>query len=87
MALIRKLKRILSEQFPPPSKFSIKDKKGIFGIVTSRRFQNMDTMDRQDFLEDVLVKQGLTPDELKQILIIAAVTPEEEAARAEMDCL
>jgi stress-induced morphogen len=77
----RKLKRVLEEQFPPPDKVSIRDEDGMVGIVTSRRFRRMDTMQRQDLIHDVLATR-LTPQERRDVLIIVGVTPEEETANA-----
>ncbi len=77
----RKLKRVLEDQFPPPDKVSIRDGNGMVGIVTSRRFRRMDTMQRQDIIHEVLATR-LTPQERRDVLIIVAVTPEEETAIA-----
>ena len=85
MGLIRKLRRILAEAFPPPAKISLKNDDGIIGVVTSARFRNMDTLDRQNLLQDTLEAHGLSTDELRRILIIVAVTPEEEAAHTATD--
>jgi len=80
----RKLKRVLEEQFPPPDKVTLRDDDGIIGIVTSRRFRRMDTMQRQDLIHEVLTA-GLTPQERRHVLMIVAVTPEEEIANAGND--
>jgi hypothetical protein len=85
MALMRKLKRILKEAFPPPAKIRLRDEDGIIGVVTSARFRNMDSMDRQDLLQDILLKHGLSAEEMRRILIIVAVTPEEETAHTATD--
>ena len=77
----RKLKRVLEEQFPPPDKVTLRDDDGIIGIVTSRRFRRMDTMQRQDLIHEVLTA-GLTPQERRHVLMIVAVTPEEEIANS-----
>jgi hypothetical protein len=78
---VRKLRRVLQEQFPPPDKVTLRDDDGIIGIVTSQRFRRMDTMQRQDLIHDVLTA-GLTPQERRQVLLIVAVTPEEEIANS-----
>jgi hypothetical protein len=85
MALVRKLKRILTKAFPPPDKVSLRDHHGLIGIVTSTRFRNMDTMARQDVLQEVLEEHDLSAEEKRQILILVAVTPEEEAAHTAVD--
>jgi hypothetical protein len=51
------------------------------GVVTSRRFRRMDTMQRQDMIPEVLTTR-LTPQERRDVLIIVGVTPEEEIANA-----
>ena len=78
---LRKLKRILEERFPPPDKVDLRDEDGIIGVVTSRRFRRMHTMQRQNVIHDILTA-GLNPEERRQVLIIVGVTPEEEIANA-----
>jgi septum formation inhibitor-activating ATPase MinD len=84
VAVARKLKRILEQQFPPPDKVTLRDKDRIIGIVTSKRFRRMDTMKRQDLIHEILAT-GLTPTERRQVVLIVAVTPEEEIAYAGVD--
>ena len=79
MAIVRKLKKILEEHFPPPDKVNLRDEDGIIGVVTSKRFRRLDTMQRQDLIHDILTTQ-LTGEERRHILLIVAVTPEEEVA-------
>ena len=78
---LRKLKQILEERFPPPDKVDLRDEDGIIGVVTSRRFRRMDTMQRQDLIHDIL-ENHLTPEERRHVLLIVAVTPEEAIANA-----
>jgi hypothetical protein len=78
---LRKLKRLLQEQFPPPDKVDLREEDGIIGVVTSRRFRRMDTMQRQNLIHDILAT-GLNPEERRQVLLIVGVTPEEEIANA-----
>ena len=78
---LRKLKRILEERFPPPDKVKLRDEDGIIGVVTSKRFRRLDSMQRQDIIHDLLTT-SLTPAERRQVVIIVAVTPEEELANA-----
>lgn len=84
MAIVRKLKMILEERFPPPDKVNLRDEDGIIDIVTSKRFRRMDSMQRQDMIRDLL-ETRLTPEERRLVVIIVAVTPEEEIAHAEDD--
>lgn len=81
MALVRKLKRILENRFPPPDKIDLRDDDGIIGVITSERFRRLDTMQRQDLIHDLL-ETSLTAPERRQVLLIVAVTPEEEVANA-----
>ena len=78
---LRKLKRILEERFPPPDKVDLRDEDGIIGVVTSRRFRRMDTMQRQDYIHDLLATH-LSGEERRHVLLIVGVTPEEEVANA-----
>jgi stress-induced morphogen len=82
MAIARKLKTILQENFPPPDKVQLRDDDRIIGVVTSKRFRRMDSMRRQDLIHDILAT-NLTGEELRHVLMIAGLTPEEELANAE----
>jgi acid stress-induced BolA-like protein IbaG/YrbA len=82
MAVVRKLKKILDERFPPPDKVNLRDDDGIIGVVTSKRFRRLDTMQRQNLIHDILATR-LSDEERRHVLLIVAVTPEEEAANAE----
>jgi hypothetical protein len=84
VAVARKLKRILEQQFPPPDKVTLRDEDRIIGIVTSKRFRRMDTMKRQDLFHHILTT-GLTDEERRHVLMIVGVTPEEEIAYAGVD--
>jgi stress-induced morphogen len=81
MAVIRKLKKILEERFPPPDKVNLREDDGIIGVVTSKRFRRMDTMQRQNLIHDLLATH-LTGEERRHVLLIVGVTPEEEVANA-----
>lgn len=84
MAVVRKLKKILEERFPPPDKVVLRDDDRIIGIITSKRFRRMDTMQRQDLIFDLLATH-LTEAERRHVLLIVAVTPEEGIAYASDD--
>ncbi len=81
MGVTRKLRKILKENFPPPDKVALRDDDRIIGVVTSKRFRRMDTMQRQDLIHDILTTH-LTGEERKHVLLIVGVTPEEEIANA-----
>ncbi len=59
----------------------LRDDDRIIGVVTSKRFRRMDTMQRQDLIHDILATH-LTDEERRHVLLIVAVTPEEEVANA-----
>jgi hypothetical protein len=82
MAVVRKLKRILEESFPSPDKVKLRDEDRIIGVVTSKRFRRMDSMQRQNLIHDILAAH-LTGEEQRQVLLIVGVTPEEELANSE----
>jgi acid stress-induced BolA-like protein IbaG/YrbA len=84
MAVARKLKKILEQTFPAPDKVELRDEDGIIGIVTSKRFRRIDTMQRQNLIHDLLFTH-LTKEEQRQVTIIVVVTPEEAIAYSEDD--
>ena len=81
MAVARKLKKVLEERFPPPDKVQLRDEDGIIGVVTSKRFRLLDTMQRQNLIHDILATH-LSADERRHMVLIVGVTPEEEVANA-----
>jgi hypothetical protein len=82
MAIDRKLKRILEERFPPPDKVELRDKDRIIGVITSRRFRRMDSLQRQTLIDSIL-EADLTLEERRHVLFIVGVTPEEAIAHTE----
>jgi hypothetical protein len=80
---LRKLKRILEERFPPPDNLDLRDEDGIIGVITSRRFRGLDSMQRQNVIHDILAS-GLTAEEWRDV-VLGAVTPEEGTADAAAD--
>ena len=50
---------------------------GISGFVVSRQFEGMSTLDRQGRIDESLSKASLTPQQRRQVLMIAGLTPEE----------
>jgi len=81
---LRKLKRILEESFPPPDKLDLRDEDGIIGVITSRRFRRMDTMQRQNLIHDILTT-NLTAEERRHVVLLIGVTPEDEIANVGAD--
>lgn len=84
MAVMGKLKRVLKQAFPPPDKIRLDDHDGIIGVVTSERFRDLSSMDRQNLIEEVL-QTGLSKEEQRRVLIIVTVTPEEEQVHSAAD--
>jgi hypothetical protein len=79
MGLVEKVEATLRGVFPPPDKIVLEDDDGIIGTVTSERFVGMEMIDRIHLIWDAL-KQGLTPDEQRRVVLIVAATPVEETA-------
>ncbi|MGA2059033.1 MAG: hypothetical protein ABSG67_01025 [Thermoguttaceae bacterium] len=78
METLEKLKKILREAFPPPATLELDDDDGIIGVLISTRFEDMESIDRQNMIWDILDK-ALTKKEKRQILTIVATTPKEYA--------
>lgn len=78
-SLSRKVTRLLQKTFTPPDKVSLKNEDGILGVVISSRFRGLDSIDRVNWIWDVLEK-NLSTAEVRKVVSIIAVTPEEEIA-------
>jgi stress-induced morphogen len=67
-----------------PDRILLEDDDGITGYVISPKFRGLDSYDRQTMIYEVLQGRGakLTKSQQKQILLIAALTPEEYALHA-----
>ena len=74
--LLRKLRKVLTQRFPPPSTVKLEDYEGVVGVVTSASFAGMDSIDRQSLIGDILANH-LTQEERWQVQLIVAVTPDE----------
>lgn len=74
--LRRRLEKVLTRQFPPPSSVHLEDNDGIIGVITSPRFAGMETIDRQNLIGDI-VESHLNPEERRRVLVIVGVTPDE----------
>jgi acid stress-induced BolA-like protein IbaG/YrbA len=79
--IVRKVKRALKRAFSPVI-VNLEDDDGIIGVVVSDQFRRMESIDRQisidNALRDPLVR--LSEDEIRHILAITPMTPEEYAA-------
>ena len=80
MDLQKKVERLLQAAFDP-EEIRLEEDDGISGYVISRRFRGMESFDRQGMIYDALHDPSvdLQPSEIRQILAIAALTPEEFA--------
>lgn len=75
-SLQRKLEKLLTRRFPPPSRVKLDDHDGIIGVVTSTEFAGMETIDRQNLIGGI-VETYLNPEERRQVQVIVGVTPDE----------
>jgi hypothetical protein len=81
--IMRKMRRVLREKFPPPDKIKLHNGETIYGLVISPQFAGKDFEDRYDMIWDH-VNQRMTRDERKKLTVLFALTPEEQATRAKM---
>jgi hypothetical protein len=79
MDLVEKIQALLTRAFPSPDKVRLDEDDGIYGTITSNRFEGMETIDRIHIIWDIL-DHGLTAEERRQILMVIPATPEEEIA-------
>jgi stress-induced morphogen len=79
--LRKKLKKILSREFPTPDKIVLRDDEQVIILVTSARFRGLEPYDRVDIIWNILEKE-LSAAERKEVAITVALTPEEELAHA-----
>ena len=80
MDLKDKVTKALQESLQPEL-IQLNDDDGVSGFVVAKRFQRMATYDRQSLIYDLLrsSRAKLSKPELKRIVVIAALTPEEYA--------
>lgn len=74
--LVRKIKKLLAQRFPPPATIKLEDRDGIIGVITSAEFAKIDSIDRQALIGDILATH-LSREEQNQVQVIVGVTPEE----------
>lgn len=75
--LMKKVGRVLAQEFPPPATVRVEDHGGVLGVVVSDRFAGMDSVDRQGLIEEIL-SAHLSREEKHQVQFVVAVTPDEE---------
>jgi hypothetical protein len=73
-----KILRALTSSFPVDYA-RLDDEDGISGFVVSSRFQDMSALDRQGLIDEALrsTSARISPEEQRQVLMIAALTPAE----------
>ncbi len=78
MALKSKIKAALIEAFSPEYlELCEVDRTGVSGYVVSPEFQDLSELDRQELLRERLLSTQLAPIELRKVLLIVPLTPEE----------
>jgi acid stress-induced BolA-like protein IbaG/YrbA len=56
------------------------DDDGISGFVVSHQFAGMSALDRQKMIDEALNRASLVPEERRQVLMVAGLTPDEYEA-------
>jgi acid stress-induced BolA-like protein IbaG/YrbA len=84
MDLQEKVTRILQEAFQPEQVVLEDDDAGMTGYLISTRFSGMNSIERQGLIYDALraKEANLSKAELRRILAISPVTPEEFAVHS-----
>ena len=80
MDLKEKVASLLRAAFDP-EELALDDSDGLGGFVVSSRFRGLDSLERQKMINKIVRARdsGLSKEELREILVIAALTPEEQA--------
>ncbi|MCA9113136.1 MAG: hypothetical protein KDA52_24505 [Planctomycetaceae bacterium] len=79
MDLKQKVTRALTDEFQA-DRIELDAEGGISGIVVAKRFRGHESMDRQRMIYAALRKHRFTDDEIRQVLMISALTPEEASS-------
>ncbi|HEV3004289.1 MAG TPA: hypothetical protein VGX78_07490 [Pirellulales bacterium] len=81
MDLRTKVERSLRRAFKP-SRLDLDDEDGISGYVVSEEFRGVEPFDRQTMIDKALrsAPGPLTARELRRVIAVAALTPEEYVA-------
>ena len=81
MDLQKKVKTALTRYFKPIF-VDVTDDDGVIGVVVSDRFRAVESIDRQTLIQDALNKSvtPFSPEELRRVLAITPMTPEEYVA-------
>lgn len=80
MDLKEKVAAVLRKALEPDG-LVLEDEDGLGGYIVSAQFRGLDSLERQKLLDKLLraPEAGLSKADLRQILVIAALTPEEQA--------
>ncbi len=78
MDVKKRVEKALSDTFED-AYVRLEDDDGISGFVVSARFKGMSTLDRQELIDEAIkgATPPLAPDEKRQVLMIAALSPAE----------
>jgi hypothetical protein len=76
---LRKKIELALQRSLKPERIDLKDNGGIYGYIVSPQFRRMEPLDRQTLLTNALHAPAakLTREDLRRVLAIAALTPEE----------
>lgn len=75
-SLLRKLQKVLAKRFPAPDTVKLEDLDGVIGVITSEQFSGMESLDRQNLIDEAIAPH-LTKDERQRVQLIVGVTPRE----------
>jgi acid stress-induced BolA-like protein IbaG/YrbA len=82
MGVQEKVERALRHSLGAEVVVDLEDDDGIIGVVVSSKFRRMEPMDRQTIIDKALrsAPEALTQEEMRRVIVIAPLTPEEHAA-------
>lgn len=80
MDLKKKVERALKQYFNT-DRIKLENEDGVYGYIVSPKFRRKEMYDRQVMIDKALraADSGLKPEEVRKVVIIAALTPEEHA--------
>lgn len=80
MDVCKKIEHALARSLHPDH-LELRENEGVIGYVVSSRFRRMESLDRQMLIDQVLrdSRNRLRAEEIKQVIAIVALTPEEFA--------
>lgn len=78
MEFQKKVSQILKQSFPAPDKVMLRDEDGILGVVISKKFKGVDSLERMNMIWNAL-DEKLSAEERDRVVSILAVAPEEKS--------